>query len=531
VWKFSHMPSQSSISERHDILRTLLREFYHDRLFPSEFDLKSRLRLWEKERGLLNLPSFDDVLDAARMAPKQFVIGTDHMSVDQRPKSVMLVEEPHDFEGWVDPTDAHDPYSQEFWRSFETVMASLEVTGRVAFAGGRYGMASQLRRLCLPLFTGCKLGEICHIVHLAIRRRLVAYNGSMLIAGNMHEACQNASAGVPTLAKRFAGRVRHDQGKTTHTNSTDNKAYVQSECELSNIVLALLMSDAEGLGLDISKLKGKIMERYNLVLSETMFGCTKLLELLETSSLNIVCVVKSIGNKHRVHLKDPDVRHTLPSSPPSPAMVSGKPPDLGSPPTMQASVIRPPFRCATQFLTEQPHSDKSRMHPVKDVVEQELLPGFRPPPGLEHMVPNSTRRIHQSASGLGAQDTSTSLRASLRSLGTHALQSLGHEMRSCQANAYSVQAEKTDSETGSTRCSSRFSSLGSQDACDVESSQRSSSVASSFSADELLPKRLPTLLGSSGGRRILNLSKEMLGPPLDKMKPAYVPVSSCSWLA
>lgn len=48
------------------------------------------------------------------------------------------------------------------------------------FKGGRYGLATELQNSSYPSLTALKLGELCHLVQLAIDGGLLAYEKSVL---------------------------------------------------------------------------------------------------------------------------------------------------------------------------------------------------------------------------------------------------------------------------------------------------------------------------------------------------------------
>merc|ERR1711972_1234833 len=58
---------------------------------------------------------------------------------------------------------------------------AIFLDGEHTFAGGRYGMARELMLRKLPFLATHTLGEVCHIVQLAIQhRRLIVYHRKML---------------------------------------------------------------------------------------------------------------------------------------------------------------------------------------------------------------------------------------------------------------------------------------------------------------------------------------------------------------
>jgi len=347
-------------------------------------------------------------------------------------------------------------------------------------------MASELRRLRLPFLEGLRLGEICHIVHLAIKRRLVAYSGSTLIPGKMHHVCRNASVRIPTIAKGFTERLRDDKDEKFSLSNGDNaKVYVQNEKELCSIVREVLSSVANGQGLDISKLKREVLNRFNIVLSETQFGCTKLLELFQTTSLSRICLVKSVENMHRIHLRE--------------------------------NVLE----CSSKATSPRTTAGMTKLSP--QTFANAPVATIAPPPGLEFMVSYSNLCSSSARAGSGAVNLQTSLRDSLRSLGARTLHSLGHRKHgsfdmktrsNLRRFSYDVQLQACDFDAASTRCPS----WGSQECFDLD--QSASSAASACSTDEIHGPFFPTDRGASWASILRQ------GFPPSTTLPAYVSAPS-----
>jgi hypothetical protein len=88
----------------------------------------------------------------------------------------------------VDPTSLENPYSLDVWRNFFAFLVErlaadkcLNVDERrgllpYQFKGGRYGMAVELKSSANNSeLQNLSLGELCHVVQLAINGRLLAY--------------------------------------------------------------------------------------------------------------------------------------------------------------------------------------------------------------------------------------------------------------------------------------------------------------------------------------------------------------------
>lgn len=93
----------------------------------------------------------------------------------------------------VDPKSLNNPYSANVWQSFYAFLierlrcnATTDTPDRggllpYQFKGGRYGLAVELKSTTHhPQLQNLSLGELCHLVQLAITGRLLAYERSVL---------------------------------------------------------------------------------------------------------------------------------------------------------------------------------------------------------------------------------------------------------------------------------------------------------------------------------------------------------------
>lgn len=78
---------------------------------------------------------------------------------------------------FVDATDPNDSYAEDVWVEFAKYLDSISHLGskdpQVKFPGGRYACAKELQGRHLPFLEARTLGEICHIVQLAITQKLL----------------------------------------------------------------------------------------------------------------------------------------------------------------------------------------------------------------------------------------------------------------------------------------------------------------------------------------------------------------------
>lgn len=105
-----------------------------------------------------------------------------------------LIQPPPPYLAPVDPRSEENPYSLDVWRSFCSFLVqrlrcrtaahppeSQNVDARgglmpYQFKGGRYGLAVELQKADgFPHLQSLSLGELCHLVQLAISARILAY--------------------------------------------------------------------------------------------------------------------------------------------------------------------------------------------------------------------------------------------------------------------------------------------------------------------------------------------------------------------
>lgn len=257
------------------LLQTSLESLYVDRIKPMANYVKGRLKENDSPEALVK--SFPELY--ARY-PETFKVipGNQH---DEEP-SFFFVKEPEGFKGWVDIESSEDPYGPQMWAAFTEFLEDASHT----FAGGRYGMARELQRRQLPFLAQYTLGELCHIVQLAIQqRRLIVYHRKLL-KPIQTVLCQISPEGAP-LPGPDGEEIREMD-------------------DLCVILLRMLIHHPQGLPL--CRLKQMIKHKFNRKLSEMAFQCTKLIELFNTPPLNSTFVMdtQNDGKSIYVRMGDPE---------------------------------------------------------------------------------------------------------------------------------------------------------------------------------------------------------------------------------
>lgn len=207
----------------------------------------------------------------------------------QRPGSpdeevvIFLVTEPPWFKGWVDIDSPVDPYDESMWTALSNFL-DLEHT----FAGGRYGMACELMERGLTFLENFSLGEVCHIVQLAIQRRLIVYHRKML------KPIQSVLCQQPTVA---------GTGNVAGGGEVED---IRDMNDLCRVLFRMLRQHPQGL--QLCRLKQLVKHEFGRKLSEMSFHCTKLIDLfnLEPLKETFVLDTDNDGKSIYVRLGDPE---------------------------------------------------------------------------------------------------------------------------------------------------------------------------------------------------------------------------------
>jgi len=256
-------------------LTTTLESLYEDRIKPMANYVKGRL----KERSCPESIVKNFVELYAQHSDLFVVQQPSQTQADEA--SIFFVTEPSWFKGWVDMDSPSDPYDEALWQELAKFL-----DGEHTFAGGRYGMARELMQRSLPFLAPHALGEVCHIVQLAIQhRRLIVYHRKML------KPIQAVLCQVPPAASGGAG------GEGEEIKDMD---------DLCLVLFRMLMHHPQGIRL--CRMKQIIKHEFCRKLSEMVFQCTKLIELFNQEPLAATFVLdtENDGKSIYVRLGNPD---------------------------------------------------------------------------------------------------------------------------------------------------------------------------------------------------------------------------------
>jgi len=200
---------------------------------------------------------------------------------DGREFSVTLVGRPCNF---LDVCSPHDPYPPEMWLDAATYFQNLS-DEEMHLPGGRYACARVLVGRGLPFLAGCSLGQVCHIVQLAIsQKRILGYLEGQLVPYWHSEEW---------VKEQYAF---HQQPICSRKGT--NSLPLASWEEARERLLQLLDSESnpEPGVVTLSNVKRLFRSRFQLELSETVLGHSRLFDLLHDVRFRDVCTVQAHGN-------------------------------------------------------------------------------------------------------------------------------------------------------------------------------------------------------------------------------------------
>ncbi|GFE52716.1 hypothetical protein BaOVIS_001200 [Babesia ovis] len=194
---------------------------------------------------------------------------------------VYLHEDPPGFLGFVDTHSTVDPYSNYHWRALNKfavdIMTSANAPSR---EGGRYAFAERLREKVYA-FRSMRLGEVVHLVQLAIYSGVFVYAQRILLPVT---ACEKTAEEMFPRMKK----VRHP---------------ICSSLDEVRRIISLLVDNRKH-GLVLAQMKQQFMMQFNKELNPIMFGFRKLQNLLLSDCFNHQYqLFVPIDSPHRTHIQ------------------------------------------------------------------------------------------------------------------------------------------------------------------------------------------------------------------------------------
>jgi len=151
--------------------------------------------------------------------------------------------------------------------------------------GGRYACARVLVSRGLPFLAGCSLGQVCHIVQLAIsQKRILGYLEGQLVPYWHSEEW---------VKEQYAF---HQQPICSRKGTNSLPLATWEEARERLLQLLDSESNPEPGVVTLSNVKRLFRSRFQLELSETVLGHSRLFDLLHDIRFRDVCTVQAHGN-------------------------------------------------------------------------------------------------------------------------------------------------------------------------------------------------------------------------------------------
>lgn len=246
-------------------LQNTILTLYDDGIKPLQNYVKGRLKERESSAGLVK-----NCVELCSKFPDLFQVTRSSQGQNGEEVTIFLASPPASFAGWVDVDSPDDPYDEAMWEEFKKFLEAQK-----GFAGGRYGMARELKQQALPFLQSYSLGKVCHIVQLSIQsRKLLVYHRKMLRP-------------VAALDAAVSGDTAQEAIKDID--------------ELCILVMGELKKRPDGIPL--CRLKQDLKHTYSRTLLEMNFQCTKLAELFTKEPLNSAFLLESQSEGNSVMIR------------------------------------------------------------------------------------------------------------------------------------------------------------------------------------------------------------------------------------
>lgn len=258
---------------------------YSDRLRPYGRIVRKRLAELSAAAG-----KGEAEVDAKRL--RSLSEGCVHLTVQNEEGgdwSALMVGRADNF---VDVYSPQDLYPSELWKAAATYFAGLG-DDQMALPGGRYSCAQVLMGRDLGFLSGRSLGEVCHIVQLAIsQKKLLGYlNGAVV----PYQRSQSM------VKERCAERQRPCASAPARGGPAGLATWDMVRTFLEDVLGS--MSPNNGF-IPLSNIKRLFRSKLRAELSETALGYAKLSELLQDQRVKDLCSVRLQGHGYAVFPKE-----------------------------------------------------------------------------------------------------------------------------------------------------------------------------------------------------------------------------------
>lgn len=299
----------------YNVLTMSLQSLYRDRIKPVQSHVQRRLR----ERGQTEAVVQALLPLCAREPDMYRVIPPMH---GEQP-IILLAQEPPGFQGWVDVNAPEGDHSPEVWEAFATFLRE-DRDDAVALPSQPYQAALHLRQLGLPCLKDLALGEIEHLVCLALgRRRLLSHHGDALrplrVARNTdpRDRIQKGKVDneapksrVPLVTSTGAAETQKPKAPAGLPGDRGWLSDITDRDDLTVVLLQLMQKFPDGVSL--SQIKHHVQAHCQHNLNEAAFKCSKLTEVFRLSPLNQIFPLEHAPNRNEIIVRPPKCTAAIP---------------------------------------------------------------------------------------------------------------------------------------------------------------------------------------------------------------------------
>lgn len=276
--------SQRSVRLSHVDVLVAVESLYSDRIKPSSHSLRRRIfeHFVAKHPHKNQSPVHIDMAQlhmVCAMCPAVFVQadGKGHWLA-------LLVDRQTDF---VDIYDSNDVYPATLWEELR-IFCDGPAGDMLSLPGGRCACAQELRKYGPASLRERSLGEVCHIIELAlVQKKILGYSNSNVVAYRYSQQKLKEDYAGLNLGMPCNGICSIDCKLTESVHVADlatSRKHLQQILEESDKPVPL------------PNIKRLFMSRFKLQLTETAFGHSKISDLLQDKRFSDICALEWNGN-------------------------------------------------------------------------------------------------------------------------------------------------------------------------------------------------------------------------------------------
>jgi hypothetical protein len=279
-------PPKRTIDFSYEDVVAAVESLYVDELKPFGRILRKRVAENAAANSTCGAGEIDgeDLPDVDSEYLRTICLGSPDMRVESEPGgdwSALIIGRQETF---VDIYSSCDNYPAEMWQAAAAYFERHDV----CLPGGRYACAQRLYSQALPFLDDCSLGQISHIIQLAVsQKKILGYADGSIVPYAKSQSFlkdQCAKSSEPCV-KHTAESVANPKFQIADWETA--RHYLQEMLRESSV------RDPQGLRtVPLSNVKRLFKSKYNVELSETTLGHSKLTELLQDIRFSDICTVE-----------------------------------------------------------------------------------------------------------------------------------------------------------------------------------------------------------------------------------------------